>query len=171
TAGLLLAALTTLGLFVYLRMAQSLVDAIDNALRNAASQVVAELVVEGDDLVAVDDDFIIDLSTSPLLEQGFSFSVLNNRGQIVEGFGPYQKLPRFNLATFSPQQDAFNTFTDAATGHSVRVYSSLVTARGQMVGMFQVAQHMNSAEQTLNQVLISLLVTVPLVVTIAGVGG
>lgn len=171
TAGLLLAAFTLFSTFVYIRMAQSLVASVDSALRLAASQVVAEVDVTHSELVLV-DEFLEDIPNTPLIEQGFSFRLLNGVGQTLQEYGPYRALPQPHVNfTASNQPGIFTTFTDTATQHPVRVYTAPIVEAHQVVGTIQVAQNLNSAEQTLNQLLITLLVGGPLLVVIAGAGG
>jgi heavy metal sensor kinase len=171
TAGLLLAALTLFSIFVYIRMAQSLADSVDNALRLATSQVVAELDVANGELVAV-EELLEDIPNTPLIEQGFSFRLLNRAGQTLQEYGPYQPLPQPEIDFTAPNQPGiFTTFTDRATQHPVRVYMAPVVEADQVVGVIQVAQNLNRVEQTLNQLLITLLVGGPLLVVVAGAGG
>ena len=171
TAGLLLAALTLFSTYVYIRMAQSLADSVDSALRLAVSQVVAEVDVANGEFVAV-DELLEDIPNTFLSEQGFSFQLLDGKGQTVQGYGPYQTLPQPQVDFISSNQPGiFTTFTDRATQHPVRVYTAPIFEAGQVVGTIQVAQNLNSVEQTLNQLLITLLVGGPLLVAIAGTGG
>jgi len=51
------------------------------------------------------------------------------------------------------------------------VYTAPIDENNQMVGTIQVAQNLNNMEQTLNQLLITLLIGGPLLVVIAGAGG
>jgi heavy metal sensor kinase len=171
TAGLLLAALTLFSSFVYVRMAQSLAASVDRALRLAVSQVVAEVDVEHGEIVSI-DELLEDISNTPLIEQGFSFRLLDRAGQTFQEYGPYQALPQPQVNfTAADQPGIFSTFTDPATQHPVRVYTAPIDENNQVVGTIQVAQNLNNMEQTLNQLLISLLIGGPLLVVIAGAGG
>jgi heavy metal sensor kinase len=170
-AGLLLAALTLFSTFVYIRMAQSLADSVDSALRLATSQVVSEVDVSNGELVAV-DELLEDIPNTPLIEQGFSFRLLNTAGQTLQEYGPYRSLPLPEINFTDPHQPGmFATFTDSATQHPVRVYTAPIVEADQVMGIIQVAQNLNRIEQTLNQLLITLLVGGPLLVVIAGAGG
>ena len=171
TAGLLLITLTLFSLFVYVRMSQSLANAVDDALRTGASHVLAEIDVN-DGILASVDDFIEEMPNTPLLEQGFSFRVFDNAGKTLQGYGPYQAIPqpRANLTT-PDQSETFITFIDAATRHPVRVYTTPIVEQNQIMGTLQVAQNLINTQQTLNQLLTTLLVGVPLVVVVAGAGG
>jgi heavy metal sensor kinase len=171
TAGLLLVTLTLFGLFVYIRMSRSLANVVDDALRTAASQVTAEIDVE-DGVLASVDDVIQDMPNMPLLEHGFSFRVFDSTGQTLRKYGPYQALPQPQANIISPDQsEMFITFTDAATQHPVRVYTGSIVVQNQLMGSLQVAQNLIKTEQTLNQLLTALLVGVPSLAVVAGVGG
>ncbi len=171
TAGLLLAALALFSAYVYIRMAQSLVDSVDSALRLAVSQVVAEVDIAEGQLVSV-DELLEDIPNTPLIEHGFSFRLLNGAGQTLQEYGPYQALPQPEVNfTAADQPGMFTTFTDAKTQHAVRVYTAPMVEANQVLGTIQVAQNLNSVRQTLNQLLITLLVGGPLLVAIAGAGG
>jgi heavy metal sensor kinase len=171
TAGLLLVALTLFSSFVYTRMAQSMAHSVDNELRLAASQVVNEAdVVEGE--LVIIDELLEGMSNTPLIEQGFSFRLLNGVGQTLQEYGPYRALPQPQINfSASNQPGFFTTFTDTATQHQVRVYTAQIVEANQVVGTIQVAQNLNSIEQILNQLLITLLIGGPLLVVIAGAGG
>lgn len=171
TAGLLLVALILFGGFVYGRMSQNLASAVDDALKTVAAQVAAEVDVEDGTAVSV-DDFLDDMQNMPVFEQGFSFRVYDTAGQIIEEYGPYQTLPSA-YPSFSPpvQSGQFITFTDPATQHPVRFYIDPIVEENQTVGTVQVAQNLINSQQTLIQLLTTLLIGVPLVVVIAGMGG
>jgi signal transduction histidine kinase len=171
TAGLLLVALALFSTFVYARMAQSLADSVDRTLRVAVSHVMAEVDVENGELVSV-DELLEDIPNTLLVEQGFSFRLLNELGQTLQEYGPYRALPQsqVNFTAFN-QSGIFTTFTDTDTQHPVRMYAAPIAEANQVVGTIQAAIDMNSVEQTLNQLLITLLVAGPLLVAIAGAGG
>lgn len=185
TAGLLLAALMLFSSFVYIRMAQSLADSVDSALRFAVSQVLDEADIAEGELVSV-DEFLEDMSSTPLIEHGFSFRLLNGAGQTLQEYGPYRALPQpprqdlrqvnftaspATRSVYDNQPGIFTTFTDAVWRHPVRVYTAPIVEDGQVVGTIQVAQNLNGVQQILNQLLITLLVGGPLLMVIAGAGG
>ncbi|MBI1879606.1 MAG: HAMP domain-containing protein [Chloroflexi bacterium] len=171
TAGLLLSALTLFGIFVYIRMAQSLAASVDDALMLAVSQLVAEVDVDHGKLELV-VDFIQDMRNTSLLEQGFSFRLLNSAGETVQEYGPYHPLPQSQVKFTAPDQlGVFTTFTDTATQRPVRMYTAPFVDDNQVLGTMQVAQNLNNVEQTLNQLLTTLLVGGPLLVVLAGMGG
>lgn len=171
TSGLLLVTLTLFGLFVYVRMSQSLTQAVDEALMTAASQVVAEVDSEDNVFESV-NDFVQNMPNMPLLEQGFSFRVSDRAGHTLHEFGPYHALLQPPAEITSPDpSEVFVTFVDQATQLRIRVYTGPIVRRNQVVGTLQVAQNLINSQRTLNQLLTALLVGVPLVVGVAGVGG
>jgi heavy metal sensor kinase len=172
TATLLLAALLLFSFFIYIRTAQSLADSVDSTLRLAASQAVVEVDIRDEELVPI-DTFLENMSNASLLEQGFSFRILNSAGQTLQAYGLYQALPEPQVNFTAPNQPGiFTTFTDAATQHPVRLYTApVVEDNKRVVGTIQVAQNLNSVGQTLNQLLTTLLIGGPLLAVIAGVGG
>lgn len=171
TAGLLLVTLTLFSLFVYLWMSQSLTRTVDEALITAASQVTAEIDTE-DSIFETVDDFIQNMPNMPLLERGFSFRVFGSTGYMIHEYGPYRALlQRQTHITTADPPDMFVTFIDPASQHRIRIYTAPIVRRNQVVGTLQVAQNLANTQQTLNQLLTALLVGVPLVVMIAGVGG
>lgn len=171
TAGLLLSALTLFGAFVYGRMSQTLAEGVDRGLRLGAAQVIAEVDFEEGELIAI-AEFLEEMSNTLLLEQGFSFRISNSAGQTLQEYGPYRILRQPHL-DFSPANPSgvFTTFTDAATQHPVRVYTAPIIENNQVVGILQIAQHLNSVRQTLNQLLLTLLLGGPVLIVIAGAGG
>ena len=172
TACLLLAALALFSSFVYIRMAQSLAESVDRALRLAVSQLAAEVDFRGGKVTS-NNELLEDISNTPLVEQGFSFRLLNESGQTVQEYGPYYRAlpqPQVNFTT-PDQPGVFATFTDSATRHPVRVYTVPLVEDNQVRGAIQVAQNLNVVGQTLNQLLVTLLIGGPLLVVIAGVGG
>ena len=171
TACLLLVALTLFGIFVYLRMAQSLADGVDQRLRLATSQVAAEVDVQNGAAVPA-AEFMQELAKTPLLEQGFSFRVLNRAGQTIQAYGAHQTLPP-PPRNFEQQDQpgVFSTIAASATQQPVRLYTASIIEEDQVIGTIQVAQTLNNMRQTLNQLLASLLIGGPLLAVLAGVGG
>ena len=148
-------------------MAQSLVASVDNTLELAASQVITEVDIVGGKFVSV-DELLEDIPNTPLNEQGFSFRLLNKTEEILQIYGPYRTFPstQNNLST-----TIFTTTTDPNTGDPIRVYSVAIYQNNKRIGTIQVAQNLISVEQTLNQLLTTILIGGPLLVAVAGVGG
>lgn len=172
TATLLLAALLLFSIFIYLRTAQSLTDAVDGDLKLVASQVTAEMDIPDNEKVPL-EDFLKNMPNRSLLEQGFSFRIVDLAGQTFQEYGPYQALPPPQTSFTAPNQPGiFATFTNTATQQPLRIYTApVVQDNQQVVGIIQVTQNLNRVNQSLNQLLATLLIGGPLLVVIAGAGG
>jgi heavy metal sensor kinase len=97
---------------------------------------------------------------------------LDRVGQTIQEYGPYQGLPQPQVNFTAPNQPGFFvTVTHTTTRHPVRVYTAPLLEDNEVVGAIQVAQNLNVVEQTLNQLLITLLIGGPLLIVIAGAGG
>ncbi|HET7088597.1 MAG TPA: HAMP domain-containing sensor histidine kinase [Anaerolineae bacterium] len=171
TAGLLFAALTLFGLFVYANMSRSLAAAVDEKLRLVVVQLVAEVDVEGGEPV-INENPIEDPEYAQLREQGFSMRLLDLTGQVVQEFGPYRDLPQPQLSFIVPDQPGeFTTLIDAGSQDPVRVYTTPIVVEEELVGTLQVAQNLKEVRRTLDLLLITLLLGGPLIVIVAGSGG
>jgi len=171
TAGLLFTALALFGVFVYSNMSHSLVTAVDETLQLTAIELTAEVEMERGALVLIENP-IEDTQYARLREQGLSMRMLNLHGQSVQDYGPYTDLPPPQLDMTVPNQPGeFTTITDPNSQDPLRVYTSPVVQSNQVVGILQVALNLNNVRGTLDSLLITLLLGVPLIVIVAGSGG
>ncbi len=171
TAGLLFAALVLFGLFVYANMSHTLAAAVDDTLRSTASELTAEVELRKGEPVFIEDP-TEDPQYTRLHEQGFSLRILNLAGRPVQEYGPYRDLPQSELDFSAPNQSGkFAVFTDPGTRDLVHVYTAPVVKANGVAGMLQVALNLKSVTRTLDLLLITFLLGVPLIVIVAGIGG
>jgi heavy metal sensor kinase len=171
TAGLLFAALVGFGVFVYANMSYSLSAAVDETLQLVVLQLLVEAELRRGQFVSLEHS-IEDPQYAELRKQGLSMRVLNQSGGLVEEYGPYTDLPSPSLDFSAPGYSSeFVTITDAGTHDRVRVFTSPIVVEDQIVGVLQVAQNLNNVGQTLDRLIITLLIGVPLVVILASGGG
>jgi len=163
TSGLFLAVLIIFSVYVYGSMTRGLSAAIDNSLTLNASQVAAGLNIENSKLI-LSDSLIEDPENADLRGRGFTIRILSPQGQPFQEFGPYRGLP-------VSLDQSFTTYTDPASNTTVRIYNQLVYDNNQFVAIVQVAQSLDDMQDTLERLLVTLLVSVPILVTIAGVSG
>jgi heavy metal sensor kinase len=114
---------------------------------------------------------LVDAPYRRLREQGLSMRILDQSGKTVQAYGPYQGLPLPDFTATAPPQDKFSSITDLTSQDPLRLYSASIVHSEQVVGIVQVAQNLNQVHDTLNLLLVSLLVGGPLVVGAAGLGG
>ena len=164
-AGLFLAVLTVFGAYVYASLARGLSAALDDSLSLNASQVVAGLNIDNGQLILPDS-----LSEAPenadLRARGLMVRLLTPQGQILQSFGPYGALPVSLTST-----PTFATLVDPASGTNVRVYAAPVEDNNRLIAIVQVAQSLAEVQATLRRLLTTLLVSVPLLVAVAGLSG
>ena len=163
TSGLLLSALTLFGGFVYFSMSRNLYTALDNALALSASQVSAGLNIDNGKLI-LSDSLIEAPENADLRGSGFTIRVLTPQGDLIQGFGRYQNLPVSSIQSVV-------TYTDPASHVNIRVHTQPVNDNNQLVAIIQVAQSQDNVEDTLERLLATLLISIPLLVAIAGGGG
>lgn len=170
TAGLLLAALLLFSLFVYAGMSRALLGPVDATLELAATHVLTEIKTDSGAPVMVENP-LTDEEYALLRDQGVSMRVLDGGGAEVMQYGPYTRLPLPQSAFPLPREGGdFVTVGDDASGDTLRLYT-LPIGDGQVVGTLQIAQNLTVTQRTLRSLTFTLLVGVPLIVVLAGVGG
>ena len=163
TAGLFLVILSAFGVYVYGSMARGLGEAVDDSLALNASQVIAGLGVENDEL-ALSNSFVIGPENDD-----FTIRILTPQGQILQEFGPYHALPLPSENLLAAPSLA--TVTDSVSQDPLRVYTAPVEHNRRRVAIVQVAQSLEDVQETLRRLLATLVVSVPLLVMLAGFSG
>ncbi|MCE7986402.1 MAG: HAMP domain-containing protein [Caldilinea sp. CFX5] len=169
TAGLLLSALVLFGLFVYVIMAYNLRLVIDETLQAVATQLIVE-VEQGGRLPI--EDIIEEPQYQRLREQGFSVLVQDVAGNATQGHGPYTSLlkPVENF-TAALQPGRFSTMRDPQTNDTIRVYGAQIVSDQGIEGFVQIARNLNDVGDTLRLLFITLLISGPLLIVVAGISG
>ncbi len=168
TAGLLLIILSAFGLFIFESTAQGLSDRMDDSLTFVASQFIAGLDLEEEDLVTT-ENIALEPENIDLSARGFAVRVLTPQKTILYEFGPYQNPPRPSESTFTTP--FFATVHDTVSDTAFRVYSEPIKVNNQLVAFVQITQSLASMQEILQRLLITLLLSVPLLVAIAGFSG
>lgn len=169
TAGLLLTALVLFGCFVYFIMGYNLRLVIDETLQAVATQLIVE-VEQGGRLPI--EDIIEEPQYERLRAQGFSIRVQNATGASPQIHGPYVPLlqPATDF-TEALQPGRFSTIRDPQTDDKIRIYAvQIVTEKG-VEGFVQIARNLNDIDRTLRLLFITLLVSGPLLIVVAGIAG
>lgn len=163
TSSLFLAILAFFGVYVYFSMARGLSAAMDNSLTINASQVAAGLDIANGKLI-LSDSLMEAPENADLRGSGFTIRILSPQGVSIQEFGSFRNLP-------VSLDQSFATFSDPAANITVRIYSQPVYDNNQLVAIVQVAQSLDDIQNTLQRLLVTLLVSVPILVIIAGVSG
>lgn len=169
TAGLLFVALLLFGFFVYVTMAYNLLIVVDETLQAVTTQLIGEVDRNGRLPI---EDIIEEPQYERLRTQGFSVRVQDQTGSSIQLHGPYQELlqPAGNF-TIVRQAGRFMTFIDPSTKDEIRIYAAQIVRSGEILGFVQVARNLNDVNRTLGLLFITLLISGPLLVVIAGASG
>jgi signal transduction histidine kinase len=162
---MLLTVLFAFSTYVYLTMAQGLFLAVDEALALNASQVIAGLDVNNNQLFLPESLIESPEKTDPHLQA--NIRILSPDGKTLQTFGS-NSLPLPDLKSSTP---SFTTWTDPAGGPTMRIYSAPVSDNGKLLAVVQVARSVQLEQDTLQRLLIVLLLGGPILVLLAAVGG
>jgi heavy metal sensor kinase len=172
-AGLLFAMLTVFGLSVYLILSRGLSAALDDSLRLSASQ--AEAAVNSENGVIDFTDSLPESSSigTELRSRGLTIRLLSPDGKVLQSIGLYRTLPvRVEGPARQPAVAAgFSTIEEPARHEPVRFFALPVLQNGQVVALIQVGQSLASVSETLNRLLVALLVGGPLLILLGALGG
>jgi len=167
--GLILLALGTFGTFVYVNLSLSLHAAIDSSLSLTAAQTAASLNVDNGKIIISEPITPEESGFQAFSERGLTLIVLSKDGTILESVGPYRNTPQaFEQA--SPN-GSFTTIPIVNDDDAMRVYTLPVLDNQQTVGWVQVMQSLGSARDTLDRLLLTLLLGGGLLAILSGFGG
>lgn len=164
-----MAALIFFGLFVYAIMAYNLRSAVDETLYAVTIQLIGE--VNRDGRLPI-EDIIEEPQYARLRAQGFSVQVEDMDGAILQSHGPYQTLFQPTVSfTDIIHPGRFMTMIDPNTKDEVRIYAAQIIDRGEIQGFVQIARNLNDINRTSRLLFITLLISGPLLIVVAGISG
>lgn len=171
-AGLLLVALLAFSALVYISLSRSLKAGIDDSLQLSAAQANAAVNIE-DGAITVADGIPETSAIAGLQDRGFTIRVLNVAGQVLQAVGPYHALPvaTTDIDRAVQRQSFFTTVTASTDGNAVRVYTTPVIEHEHVIGVVQVVRTLEDVEDTQQRLLAVLLISIPMLVSGAAVGG
>jgi signal transduction histidine kinase len=164
TTGLLVAALTVFGIYVYESMSRSLLEALDDALAFSASQVAATIEVEDGGIHSVEG---LEGGHANLLDHEAAMRIVSKDGRTLLQAGPNIAFPTPSVIPASP---AFSSFVSASTNELVRSYTLPIEANGHSAGFIQTAQSFEDVDDTRHSLLVTLVIGVPFMALLVGVG-
>lgn len=165
-AALLLLALAIFGVYVYSSMARGLYTAVDNDLALNGSQVIAGLNIDNGKLILPDS-----LVEPPETAGSYTNSVIriiSPDGRILLTSSS-NSLPLPNNAL--PLTSSFITWTDPTSKQVMRIYSAPVTDNNRLLAVVQVARSLQNERETLQRLLATLFLGIPILVIFAAMGG
>lgn len=170
-AALILVVLAAFGVFVYVALAQGLVASLDASLQISATQAIAAVNVEDGQIRF--NDSIPSSSAADLQERGFTIRVLDPQGAPIQAFGRFRNEPIDAAAVAAARagRSTFASITTTAIEDGARWYTTPIVVNGQRVGVLQVAQPLDLRHETLERLLVALLIGIPVLVALAAAGG
>lgn len=166
TGGLFLVILTAFGVYIYIGMEDGLTDTVDESLTLIVAQVISGLEVSNGD-VRLSDPFVQDPANTRLMDD-FTIRLLTAGGETLQTFGPEDS--RESSYVSLPPKPGFSTFDDAGRDTS-RAYTVRVEPSIGVVAIVQVAQSLDEVQETLQNLLATLLLGVPVLAMCAGLSG
>ncbi len=169
----LLLGLIMLGfsLALYAALAHSLYQQVDDELLLVVRQASSELSQESNQFTM--SSIGNDGAVGALGERGLLLRLVSMDGRVIGQTGPYPALPiaASTLDQARQGQAGFATTTVISRGTPLRLYSVPYPATGKVVGIIQVGLSLQSAQDTLSQLLLILAFSVPLTLLIATLFG
>ncbi len=150
--------------YLYVRTQHNLIAQIDAALQVAASQAFGSLDNENG-RPSFQNAENKQAVARRLSEAGFAVRLLAPDGVVWDGFGDYTTVP-----TWIPASPGYVTLSRGET--SWRLYTQAIQMPGgRIIGWLQVVQSLEAVQKALESLRTQLLLGLPLVLLLAGVGG
>jgi signal transduction histidine kinase len=164
TTGLLFAALTVFGVYVYESMSRSLLESLDDALAFSASQVAATVEIDDGGINPVEG---LEGRRADLLDHEAAIRIVSKDGRTLLQAGPNIAFP---TPSPNPTAPAFSSFISASTNELVRSYILPIKDNGHPAGFIQTAQSFEDVNDTRHSLMMTLLIGVPVMALLVGFG-
>lgn len=170
TSGLLITAFIGFAVFIYVLMGSELARSVDDALQLIAAQVTATIVE--DNQISLSDGLPDASSIAKLSDRGFTIRILRLDGTPLGQRGIYSDLSTSAARLEGArQQDAgFETLIEPSQQELVRFYTTPILANERVIGIIQVAQSLDTINDTLEQLITAFLIGIPLLVVLTALG-
>lgn len=169
------------GAIVYFILANSLRSGLDNLLQSRASQFAATYNINNGQLNLPGSDE----ASAVLLSEDEIALLINSQGKLVQKIGQINPadiatlISKSEAATSASTNNSFYDYQLAAipakgedvTSLKYRIYSSPITENGQVVGLLVVGRSSEAVAETLQNLLLILLLATPAALLLSAVGG
>ncbi len=168
TTVLILAFLAAFGGFVYFNLSISLYTSIDNALTLSTAQTAATLNVDNGQILVPEPISANETGAEAFSQGGMSLVVVARDGSVLQSVGAYSSL----RVAFLPNSSVGSfTTLPASPNDQVRIYTLPVMDNGRIVGWVQAMQSLVPVRETLDRLLLVLLLGGGLLTLLAGFAG
>ena len=167
---MMLIVLILFGSFVYFSMWQGLSISIDDSIKFNTSQAIAAVNIENGKINF--SDSLPESSTADLREKGFTVRILSTNGDLLQSVGPYRDLvvDPASIQNASRKISGFSTI-NLSDSELVRVYTAPIVENQNVIGIIQVMQSLATVHETLERLLMMMLISIPLLLMITGFSG
>ncbi len=171
TAGLLIAALIVFGIFVYTILGSELARSVDDSLQLSAAQAIAAALDNG--RISVTDGVPEPSAITSLHDRGFTIRILGLDGTTLKAIGAFSNLAITTLdaTTIQKRHTRFDTVIEPVQQEPVRFYTAPIVVNSRVIAIIQVAQSLDTVNDTREKLLAALLISVPLLVALAAGAG
>jgi HAMP domain-containing protein len=166
---LFLGMLAAFGGFIYFTLSHSLKTAVDDTLSISASETAAGLNVENGQILIPEAINSEEIGADAFSQRGLTLIVLSTDFKVLEAVGPYRSYI-FPSSSFSTQPVLF-TFPKSKVADPVRVYILPVLDNGQMVGWVASMQSLGGVQDSLDRLLVALLISGGILLIVSAVAG
>lgn len=167
-AGVLCVILIAFSIFIYIRVSQNLIASVDQGLQASAGQFASVVEVEYGTLEMPSEN-VVDLGQNTnLAGEQFSFILIDAQGKRLGGLGngPRPKLSDANLEAALAGDAVAKTINQ-----DVRIYVTPIIDNGQVMGVLYVTRSLADVQETLRSLLLSLVLSIPMLILLAGTSG
>jgi len=167
---MMLIVLILFGTFVYISMWQGLSTSIDDSIKFSTSQAIAAVNIENGQINF--SDSLPESSTADLREKGFTVRILSTNGDVLQSVGPYRNLivDHTSIQNAINKISVFNTIK-LSDSESIRIYTAPIVENQNIVGIIQVMQSLATLHETLDRLLLMMLISIPLLLIITAFSG
>jgi len=170
TAGLMLIVLVLFGIFVYFSLRQGLANSIDDSIKLSTSQAIAAVNIENGQLSF--SDSLPESSTADLQERGLTIRILSLDRKVLQSVGPYGNLivDSKSIQSVTTGVSSFSTINSSDSG-PIRVYTAPILDNQNLLGIIQVMQSLGTLYATLDQLLLVLIISIPILLIVSALSG
>ncbi|MEO6457227.1 MAG: ATP-binding protein [Chloroflexia bacterium] len=159
----------TLALFsgyLLFRLQSSLMDSVDAALQIAVSQTIP--IIDNEiGVLTLQESEEAQSNSQQFTDPNFALRLMSPQGDVWDTTGAYRSVP-----AWGPTEPGYSTQVFPDDDEQWRIYSQpVLDPKGQVAGWVQAAQSLENVKDTLEAFRAQLLLGIPLVLLLAGIGG
>jgi signal transduction histidine kinase len=170
TAGLMLIVLVLFGTFVYISLWQGLANSIDDSIKLSTTQAIAAVNIENGQINF--SDSLPNNSAAEFRDRGLTIRILSSDGTVLQSVGPFQKISvdSNGIQNANAKISSFAT-TYLIESDPIRVYTAPIMENQNLIGVIQVMQSLGTLYETLNRLLLALLISIPVLLFVSALSG